>query len=116
MDLEVEATRGEQGSVISLRGEIDVYTAPLLRQKIIDLVEEGTLRLVIDMSEVDFLDSTGLGVLVTGLQRISGRGGTLGLVITQDKILKIFDITKLNKAFPIYASRDEALKDSSAGA
>jgi anti-sigma B factor antagonist len=112
MDLEVEATRGEQGSVIGLRGEIDVYTAPLLRQKIVDVVDEGAVNLVIDMSSVDFLDSTGLGVLVQGLRRVKMRGGSLSLVITQDKIRKIFDITGLNQAFPIFTTQAEALHGS----
>jgi len=110
MDLDVEAIRENGASVIALRGEIDVYTAPLLRQKIVDLVDEGALNIVVDMEKVDFLDSTGLGVLVEGLKRVKTRGGNLTLVATQDKILKIFDITGLNKAFPIFSTRDDALK------
>jgi anti-sigma B factor antagonist len=115
MDLDVEAMQESNVNVIALRGEIDVYTAPLLRQKIVDLVDDGSLNIVVDMEKVDFLDSTGLGVLVEGLKRIKTREGNLALVITQDKILKIFDITGLNKAFPIYGTRDEALKGLAAG-
>lgn len=110
MALDVEASREETAGVIALRGEIDVYTAPLLRQKIVDLVDEGATNLVVDMADVDFLDSTGLGVLVEGLKRVKARGGNLALVASQDKILKIFDITGLNKAFPIHATRAEALE------
>jgi len=110
MDLDVEAIRENSANVIALRGEIDVYTAPLLRQKIVDLVDQGALNIVIDMEKVDFLDSTGLGVLVEGLKRVKTRGGNLTLVITQDKILKIFDITGLNKAFPIYGTREDAVQ------
>jgi anti-sigma B factor antagonist len=112
MDLDVEAVREDGASVIALRGEIDVYTAPLLRQKLVDLVDEGALNIVVDMEKVDFLDSTGLGVLVEGLKRVKTRGGNLTLVITQDKILKIFDITGLNKAFPVYGTREEAVKSA----
>jgi anti-sigma B factor antagonist len=112
MDLDVEATRVKDVSVIALRGEIDVYTAPLLRQKIVDLVDEGALNIVVDMEKVDFLDSTGLGVLVEGLKRVKTRGGNLTLVATQDKILKIFDITGLNKAFPIFGTRDQAVEET----
>ena len=110
MDLDVEAIHENSANVIALRGEIDVYTAPLLRQKIVDLVDQGALNIVIDMEKVDFLDSTGLGVLVEGLKRVKTRGGNLTLVITQDKILKIFDITGLNKAFPIYGTREDAVQ------
>ena len=109
MDLDLQTSERDGHSVLSLRGEIDVYTAPLLRQAILDLVEQGRLNVVIDMTEVDFLDSTGLGVLVEGLKRVRTRDGTFAIVATQDKILKIFDITGLNKAFPIHGTLDEAV-------
>lgn len=115
MDLEVESEQRGDATVLSLRGEIDVYTAPRLRQTIVDLVDGGAIRLVVDMERVDFLDSTGLGVLVEGLKRVKNRNGSLSLVATQDKILKIFDITGLNKAFPIHASVEDALKESVPG-
>jgi anti-sigma B factor antagonist len=116
MDLEVETERRDDVTVLILRGEIDVYTAPRLRQTIVDLVDGGATRLVVDMEKVDFLDSTGLGVLVEGLKRVKNRDGNLSIVATQDKILKIFDITGLNKAFPIHASVDDAIKEPVSGA
>src|SRR6266540_3092990 len=116
MDLEVETqTRGD-ASVLVLRGEIDVYTAPRLRQTIVDLVDGGATRIVVDMEKVDFLDSTGLGVLVEGLKRIKNREGSLAIVATQDKILKIFDITGLNKAFAIHATVDDAFQEAAPSA
>jgi len=116
MDLEVETQARGDASVLVLRGEIDVYTAPRLRQAIVDLVDGGATRIVVDMERVDFLDSTGLGVLVEGLKRVKTREGSLSIVATQDKILKIFDITGLNKAFPIFVSVDDALKEPVSGA
>jgi anti-sigma B factor antagonist len=116
MDLDVESTLRDGATVLFLRGEIDVYTAPRLRQSIVDLVEAGTPHIVVDMSRVDFLDSTGLGVLVEGLKRIRSREGTLSIIATQEKIRKIFDITGLNKAFPIYRSVEDALGEPVAGA
>jgi anti-sigma B factor antagonist len=115
MDLELETSQREGIAVLALRGEIDVYTAPRMRQAIVDLVDAGSLNIVVDMDKVDFLDSTGLGVLVEGLKRVKTRNGTISLVITQDKILKIFDITGLNKAFPIHGSLEDALKEPVAG-
>jgi anti-sigma B factor antagonist len=112
MDLELETGERDGVSVLTLRGEIDVYTAPRMRQAIVDLVDAGSLNIVVDMGSVDFLDSTGLGVLVEGLKRVRTRGGTLAIVVTQDKIVKIFDITGLNKAFPIYGSLEDALQGS----
>ena len=109
MNLDLETSKQGDTSVISLRGEIDVYTAPRLRQALIDLVEGGATHIVVDMSAVDFLDSTGLGVLVGGLKRVKSNDGELRLVVTQDRIMKIFDITGLAKVFPIFDTTDEAL-------
>src|SRR6266536_3611486 len=108
MDFEVETAERQGASVLSLRGEIDVYTAPQLRQRIVDLVDGGATNIVVDMTNVEFLDSTGLGVLVEGLKRVKSNDGTLAIVATQDKILKIFDITGLNKAFPIHGTVQDA--------
>src|SRR5437867_5393431 len=101
MDLERETIKRDQQTVLTVRGEIDVYTAPRLRQAIVDLVDAGSTNLVIDMEKVDFLDSTGLGVLVEGLKRVRTRGGDLSIVVTQDKIIKIFEITGWTKPSPL---------------
>jgi anti-sigma B factor antagonist len=114
MDLDLETSNQGDSTVVSLRGEIDVYTAPRLRQTLIDLISEGATDIVVDMSGVDFLDSTGLGVLVGGLKRVKAKEGSLKLVVNQEKILKIFDITGLTKVFPIFASLDEAAGGSAA--
>jgi anti-sigma B factor antagonist len=110
MNLDLETSTQGTTSVITLRGEIDVYTAPRLRQALIDLVSQGATDIVVDMDKVDFLDSTGLGVLVGGLKRVKSNDGDLHLVVTQDRIMKIFDITGLSKVFPIHGSLDEAVQ------
>ena len=112
MDLDLETTKRGDASILTLHGEIDVYTAPRLRQAIVDLVEAGEHRIVVDMEKVDFLDSTGLGVLVGGLKRVKTNEGTLAIVVTQDKILKIFEIIGLNRVFPIARTVDDALQES----
>jgi anti-sigma B factor antagonist len=114
MDFDVETSERDGVSILALRGEIDVYTAPQLRQAIVDLVDRGARNIVVDMGSVEFLDSTGLGVLVEGWKGLKARDGDLSIVATQEKILKIFDITGLNKAIPIHATLDEAMASSSA--
>jgi anti-sigma B factor antagonist len=109
VNLDVETGTKNGTSVVTLRGEIDVYTAPRLRQTLIDLVDGGATDIVVDMEKVDFLDSTGLGVLVGGLKRVKDRDGSLKLVANQDRILKIFDITGLARVFPIFGTLQEAL-------
>ena len=95
--------------VVDVEGEIDVYTAPRLRELLIDLVNNGHYQLVVNMEKVEFLDSTGLGVLVGGLKRVRAHDGSLDLVCTQERILKIFRITGLTKVFGIHDSVDEAI-------
>jgi anti-sigma B factor antagonist len=95
--------------VIDVQGEIDMYTAPRLRELLIDLVSRGRYQLVVNLDMVGFLDSTGLGVLVGGLKRVRAHDGSLDLVCTQQRILRIFRITGLTEVFGIYETVDEAI-------
>lgn len=108
MELALTARTEGDVEIIEVGGEIDVYTAPRLREAIITAVDAGHTRLVIDVRKVDFLDSTGLGVLVGALKRVRADGGSLDIVCTQERILKIFEITGLDKVFGLHATVDEA--------
>jgi anti-sigma B factor antagonist len=96
-------------TVLAVKGEVDVYTAPRLREKLVELVSQGHQQLVIDLEGVDFLDSTGLGVLVGGLKRLRSHDGDLSLVCTQHRILKVFEITGLTKVFSIHETVEAAV-------
>jgi anti-sigma B factor antagonist len=95
--------------VVNVEGEIDIYTAPRLRELLIDLAGKGSYQLIVNLDKVGFLDSTGLGVLAGGLKRVRPHDGSLDLVCTQERILKIFKITGLTKVFGIYQSVDQAI-------
>ena len=95
--------------VIDVQGEIDMYTAPRLRELLIDLVSKGSYQLVVNLDKVGFLDSTGLGVLVGVLKRVRAHDGSLDLVCTQQRILKIFRITGLTEVFDIYETVNQAI-------
>ena len=95
--------------VIDVGGEIDIYTAPRLRELLIDLVSKDNYQLIVNLERVEFLDSTGLGVLVGGLKRVRAHDGSLDLVCTQERILKIFRITGLTKVFGIHETVDQAI-------
>ena len=112
LDLTLTTREVDGKTVVAVGGENDVYTAPKLRDKITELVAEGSYHLVVDMSEVEFLDSTGLGVLVGGLKKVRTHDGSLELVCNQDRLLKIFRITGLAKVFVIHESADGALAAS----
>lgn len=109
MDLTLETHAAGPATILEVGGEVDVYTAPRMREQIVDLVTEGRYHLIVDMEAVEFLDSTGLGVLVGGLKRVRAHEGTLQVVCSQERILKIFRITGLTKVFEIHASVPEAL-------
>jgi anti-sigma B factor antagonist len=105
----------EQGSeaghyVIAARGEIDLFTAPELKQVITEVIESGERRVAIDLSEVSFLDSTALGVLIGAVKRLRSRGGALAVINTDSSIAKTFEITGLDQIFTIVSSRAEALE------
>ena len=106
-DEEVDA----ETHVISLGGEVDLYTAPEFKERMVQVIEDGKKRVVVDLSEATFIDSTTLGVLVGGVKRLRPAGGSLSLISTDENITKIFEITGLDRVFPIHSSRDEALED-----
>ena len=109
MDLKLGHYSKDGIEVVDVGGEIDIYTAPRLRELLIDLVSKNSYQLVVNMDKVGFLDSTGLGVLVGGLKRVRAHDGSLDLVCTQERILKIFRITGLTKAFGIHQTVDQAI-------
>ena len=109
MDLRLDVTDQGGTAVLAVHGEVDVSTAPRLRQQLVELASAGNDRAVVDLEGVDFLDSTGLGVLVGGLKRLRSHDGDLGLVCTQSRILKVFEITGLTKVFAIHDSVDAAV-------
>ena len=111
MELTLDVNSETPGfTVITVGGEIDVYTAPKLREKLISLVDDGRYQLIVDMEGVEFLDSTGLGVLVGGLKRVRAHDGSIDLVCTQSRILRIFRITGLNKVFSIHDTVPDAIE------
>jgi anti-sigma B factor antagonist len=108
MELALTARSLDDRTVLEVGGEIDVYTAPSLREKIVSLVEAGTTMLIVDLTHVEFLDSTGLGVLVGALRRLRGVNGSFGVVCDQERLLKIFRITALDSVLTIYDSVESA--------
>jgi anti-sigma B factor antagonist len=95
--------------VIAVTGEIDLFTAPELKAAIADAIEQGRIRLVIDLTDTSFLDSTALGVLIGAIKRLRGRGGRLTIVNVDDNIAKTFEITGLDQIFTIKPTREGAI-------
>ena len=95
--------------VISLSGEVDLYTAPEFKQQLLDVIGKGAKSVIVDFSNTTFIDSTTLGVLVGGVKRLRTNEGQLSLVCSDRNITKIFEITGLDRVFTIHATRDEAV-------
>jgi anti-sigma B factor antagonist len=104
MDLSLSTRNEGEALIVDIGGEIDVYTSPKLRARLVGLVGDGARRLVVDLEDVEFIDSTGLGVLVGVLKRIRAREGSMSLVCSRDGLLRVFRITGLEKVFSIYPS------------
>lgn len=108
IQLAVASRREGSWAIVDAEGEVDVYTAPKLRERIIELIDQGHYQVVVNLEAVTFMDSTGLGVLVGGLKRVKEHDGTLALVTTSRPVLRVLTLTGLNKVFPVYESVAQA--------
>jgi anti-sigma B factor antagonist len=97
-----------QASVVVVEGELDLSTAPRLKWTLLDALEAGSTQLVVDLSQVTFMDSTALGVLV-GVNRKLEPGVRLAIVGSRERVLQIFEFSGIDSAFAIFPSRAEAL-------
>jgi anti-sigma B factor antagonist len=109
MEIDLPPSPHDDWTVVSPSGEIDVAAAPRLRELLTDLVNDESVNLVIDLDNTDFIDSTGLGVLVGALRRARSAGGDVRLACTNSRILKVIDITGLDEVFAVGASVDDAI-------
>ncbi len=112
MDIILDTERRENAVIVNLQGEIDLYNARNFKDKIneeMDDVAEGT-NLLLNMLEVKYIDSTGLGILIGIKRRIAERGGDVVLIINSERILKMFSITGLSNIFRIRETVDSAIE------
>jgi anti-sigma B factor antagonist len=109
VEISVSRTKAGDIPIVAVSGEVDVYSAPMLKDNITELLQSGVSTLIVDLSGVAFLDSTGLGALVEARAATSDAGGTLPLVCSQDRILKLFTITGLDGVFTIHPTVGDAV-------
>jgi anti-sigma B factor antagonist len=95
--------------IIKLQGEVDLYAAPELKQHVNGAIESGKNKLILDLSEATFIDSTTLGILVSGMKRLRPRGGMLAVLCPDPTMARIFDITGLNRMFSVHDTLDGAI-------
>jgi anti-sigma B factor antagonist len=100
---------GNSVSIVSATGEIDLATAPSLRQRLEATIDQGSDVVVVDLLGVTFMDSTALGVLVGALKRCRQAGGAMRIVLSDARVLKVFEITGLTDLFSIFPTVDQAV-------
>ena len=110
MNLLISNTTTDDVYVIHVDGELDVYTAPRLKEAIAEGVEQGHKLMVVDLGRVGFIDSTALGILVGSLRRLRADDGDLRLVIDDPHLAKMFRITGFDGMFSIHPTVDEAVR------
>ncbi|MET9784078.1 STAS domain-containing protein [Nocardiopsis alba] len=106
MELKISSRSQDDVAVVTVGGEIDLYTAPQLRNELVDSLEDGARRLVIDMSRTEFCDSTGISVLLSAMKRSRDKGGDLELVAPKPAVMKVLEVTGLHEVFTIHADLD----------
>ena len=105
--MQIATTSGSDRYVITVSGEVDLASSPELDTAIIAAIESGTSSVAIDLTDVSFMDSSGLGVIVRGLKRCREADKDLDLVITNERVLKVFGITGLDQVIPIHDSIED---------
>ncbi len=122
MDLTVTTRRLDDGSgndglpVVAAAGELDLTTAPRLRELLVGLATDGERHAVVDLSGLEFIDSIGLGVIVATVKRFRSLGGDLHVAVTTDRIRAPFELTGLTAAFPLHSSVEAAVDAATAAA
>lgn len=109
----VDAVAAGPHAIVTVEGEIDAHTAPVLKDRLLELVEQGIDRLVVDLRLVTFIESVGLGTLVAARKRLRHFDKSLCLVLDADQsvLRRTFEITGLDKVFPIHATVEAAVED-----
>jgi anti-sigma B factor antagonist len=104
------ADLGDGVAAVGVSGEVDLYTAPRLKQALVKTIDGGARKVLVDLSHATFIDSTTLGVLMGAVKRLRPAGGELAIACGDPNIRRIFEITLLDRIFVIYGTYDEAIE------
>lgn len=111
LSIDLKTENHGEALIFRLRGSLDIATSPTLRAALIDATEQDAKEIVVDLSHLEFLDSTGLGALIGAHRRSTERGGSLRLVVRPGAISRLLNITGLIRVFAVYHDLEAALAD-----
>jgi anti-sigma B factor antagonist len=109
MELKIDSVRDGKAGILTLTGEVDIYTSPELKSALAAAAADGASTLIVNLNGVGFIDSSGLGVLVGALRRAREAGGDLRIVSAQEGVARILRITGLDRVFVLHTTVAEAL-------
>jgi anti-sigma B factor antagonist len=108
MEFDLRVKHHDERAVVHVDGEVDLATCSRLRDVLAELIDHGVYHLIVDLERVSFLDSSGMGVLVTALRRVRERDGSLRLTAPSPQVRRVLELTGITKLLPTYATLDEA--------
>ncbi len=112
--MEIQLREADNNVVImDINGEIDLYNAPEIKKKVKEQMDGGKRNLVVNLDKVSYIDSSGIGVLISSLSQLKKVGGGLKIINVYGSVKKVFELTKLTSFFDIFNSEDEAIKSFS---
>ena len=101
INLSIDVATTDNQTFLTVKGEIDAYTAPLLKEKLLPATAKEAEKIVVDLNDVTYMDSTGLGVFISALKSTKEHGSTLTLVNLQERVHRLFKITSLDSIISI---------------
>jgi len=108
--MDISEDRKADAVILALSGKLDATTAKTFEDKILGVINSGTQRLVVDLSQLEYVSSSGLRVLLLAAKRLQGTDGKIVLCALKDQIRQVFDLAGFSSILSIYGSRDEAIK------
>ncbi|MBV8332586.1 MAG: STAS domain-containing protein [Candidatus Eremiobacteraeota bacterium] len=113
LHIDLKTEDGGELLIFKLRGSLDLATSPTVRAALMEATEKGKRDLVVDLTQLEFLDSTGLGALIGAHRRSTEHGGTFRLIVSDGPIARLLNITGLIRVFAVYHTLDDARKNQS---
>ena len=113
--MKLSFTKVKKSLIVSLEGELDLHTAEEFKTKLITKINAGTKQLILDLGQVEFIDSSGLGAILSSYKKISSQGGLLTVVNVTPKVRRIFEVSGILRVINIYSSEKEALENIQGG-